>query len=97
MSINSTPSSKLRILQHNYALSTNIMHSLLNAAVTTADIIFVQEPWLSKDYLSTIAYPTFKAIIPNSKKRPRVITFISTTTPTLEAIPRPDIIDDPDC
>ena len=97
MSVVSTSSTKLRILQHNCALSTNIMHSLLNAAATTADIIFVQEPWLSRDYLSTISHPTFKAIIPTSKTRPRVITFISTIIPTLEATPRPDIIDDPDC
>ena len=96
MSTNYISNIKLRIIQYNCVLSTNIMHSLLNAAVTTADIIFIQEPWLSKDYLIIITYLTFRPIIPTIKTRPRVITFISNIIPTLEVTPRPDIIDDPD-
>src|ERR671914_485757 len=92
-------SKQFRILQHNCALSTNVMHSILNAAVTTADIIFLQEPWLSADHQSTISHPAFKAIIPRpaNNRRPRVITFFSTSSPSIRITERSDIINDEDC
>lgn len=75
------------------------MHSCLSAAVTTADIIFIQEPWIHTKFNTTISHPSFQAIVPNSQdnRRPRTLTFISTTNPHLKVTPRPDIIDDPDC
>src|SRR4051812_9326554 len=87
---------KLRIIHHNCMLSTTVMQSLLNSTINNADILFLQEPWISKD-LTTIQHPTFNSIIPrtNSNRRPRVITFISKTCP-FEATERTDLINNED-
>src|SRR5262245_51621669 len=89
---------KIRVIQHNCARSTNVMHTCLAAAVTTADIILIQEPWISKNN-TTISHPSFQSIIPNTQgnRRPRTLAFISTTNPHLKVTARPDILDDPDC
>ena len=90
----SNPNSKIRIIQHNCMLSTTVMQSLLNSAINKADILFLQEPWISKD-LTTITHPTFNSIIPRTNRRPRVITFISKSCP-FEATERTDLINDKD-
>jgi ribonuclease HI len=75
------------------------MHTCLSAAVTTADIIFIQEPWIHSSTNTTITHPSFQPIIPNiqGNRRPRTLTFISTANPHLKVTSRPDISSDPDC
>ena len=98
MSMSTHSSTKLRIIQHNCARSTNIMHSCLSAAATTADIIFIQEPWISKEG-GTIMHPSFQSIIPPTQgtQRPRTLTFVTTTNPHVKVTPKLDILSDPDC
>ena len=86
--------SKIEILQHNCARSTNAMQSCLDAATGSVDIVLFQEPQVSRDYTTTISHPSFTAIIPtNTLYRPRVLTFIAkdTSKTNLICTPRPDI------
>jgi hypothetical protein len=73
------------------------MHSLLNSAIDKADILLLQEPWISKE-LTTITHPWFTPIIPSPKegKRPRVISFILKNG-AFETTERIDLINDEDC
>lgn len=89
----------LRIIQHNCRRSTNIMQSMLNSALNKTEIIFLQEPWVSKEN-NTITHPGFQPIITNLKEkrknRIRVLTFISKNIP-FEISNREDLINDEDC
>ena len=42
-----TQNTNLKIMQHNYARFTNVMHSLLQyAANCKIDILLIQKPWI---------------------------------------------------
>jgi Reverse transcriptase (RNA-dependent DNA polymerase)/Endonuclease-reverse transcriptase len=88
----------LRIIQHNCARSTNAMHSCLNSATNTADLVLLQEPWVNVANRTTISHPSFQCILAGSSdgKRPRVAAFVSKTNPQLNCTLRSDIVDDPD-
>ena len=91
--------SKIEILQHNYARSTNAMQSCLDAATGSVDVVLFQEPWVFRDYTITISHLSFTAIIPtNTLYRPRVLTFIAKDTSKINLIctPRPNITMDSD-
>src|SRR5690606_9310209 len=65
----SAPSThNVRFLQHNCARSRNVMHSILETAVKTADIVLLQEPWIGPNN-TTVGHPSFNAICPNYTPR----------------------------
>jgi hypothetical protein len=37
---------KLRLMVYNYAISSNVIQSLLNIATRTQEIILIQNPWI---------------------------------------------------
>ena len=92
------PATKIHILQHNCARSTNVMQSCLNSAINTADIILFQEPWIGRDNITTVSHPVFTCLIPATSNdcRPRVAAFIFKTKVQLVCTPRPDITMDLD-
>ena len=87
--------SKLQIFQHNCNRVTNTMHSVLESAVGKIDIVLFQEPWIGPGNL-TVSHPAFTSIIPVTKLRPRVVTFISKANCNIKCTPRPDISTDSD-
>ena len=71
----------IRILQANCGKNTNAMHSCLETAVKTADIVLIQEPrvgaWNSeKGSFTMVEHPAFTCLIPpghnNNQITPRV-------------------------
>jgi ribonuclease HI len=89
---------RIRIIQHNCAKSQNVMHSLLHTAHTRADIVLIQEPWISPSR-TTISHPSFTPIIPPHSlpnQKIRTMAFISRTNPYLTVTPRLDITKDAD-
>ena len=92
------------ILQLNYRKSTNITQGCLETAVTTADIVLLQEPHVGewsdqRGGFKIISHPSFTCLLPpghnNNTIKPRVATFVSKTFPHLKVNIRPDIFDDP--
>ena len=97
MSITPTQST-IRVIQHNCARSMNVMHSCLNSATNTADIVLFQEPWIARDNKTTISHPSFTSLIPPSSLdvRPRTMAFVSRIRQDLVCTPRSDISKDSD-
>ena len=87
---------KIQIIQHNTAKSPNVMQTCLENSIKTADVVLIQEPYMSNDHV-TISHPTFINIIPNNATRPRVMTFIKKDSANHMTItPRPNIYQDSD-
>src|SRR4051794_3929281 len=85
----------LRFIQINCNRSSLVVTTVLELASRTADIILIQEPWISHDG-NTITHPTFTTITPSHPTlRARVMTYINNTTQHLTTTPRPDISNDP--
>jgi len=76
----------------------NVMHSCLNSAIKTADIVLIQEPWIAKDNKTTISHPSFTSLIASSNLdiRPRTMAFVSKTRKDLVCTPRSDLSKDSD-
>ena len=49
-------SAKLRILQHNYNLSTNVMQTILEYAVNNGNIVLLQESWIENNNISILHF-----------------------------------------
>ena len=86
---------KIRILQHNCNRSDIAMHSYLQTAETTADIVITQEPWIGtnsdgQNYFS-ISHPSFLMLMSPTTHCPRTLTYVSNTNPFLKASLQPDI------
>ena len=78
--------------------STLAMHSILETAVLTADIVMIQEPWIGPN-ITTVSHPSFDCILPGGvtpTSHPRVALFFSKTHPSLRIQPRDDLLQDPD-
>lgn len=75
----------------------NVIHSILETAVKTADIVLLQEPWIGPNN-TTVGHPSFNAILPGEvqNRRARVAIFYSSTYPRLTVNVRQDLLDDPD-
>ena len=94
--------SKIRVLQHNVAKSTNTMISCLEYAFDQkTDIILMQEPWIGDNEI-TISHLAYDRIMPDrsaemidQNKKPRTMTFVLKKS-ALKITPRPDITNDPD-
>ncbi|RPA80381.1 DNase I-like protein [Ascobolus immersus RN42] len=80
------------------------MHSCLETARETADIVLIQEPrvgsWdMEQGSYMMVGHGSFKCILPpghnNNQLKPRVATFVTTSFPNLRVTIRPDIFDDP--
>ena len=93
----STTSRKLRVLVHNCNRSTNAMHSLLDTASGKADLVLIQEPWISNQN-TTVTHNSFRTLIPppTPGRRTRVLSFVSKLNTSLRAEPRVDLLKDPD-
>lgn len=96
--MNNTTKSKIRILQHNCAKSTNAMQSCLEYGKQNVDIILMQEPWIDPN-LTRISHSAYYCIMPNMNKndvhKPRVLSFVSKKL-EFSITPRPDISSDSD-
>ena len=91
---------KIRILQHNCNQSDIAMHSCLQTAETSADIVVIQEPWRGtnsdgQNYFS-ISHPSFLMLMSPTTHCPRTLTYVSTTNLYLKASLQPDICSDED-
>ena len=91
---------KIRIIQHNYNRSDIAMHSCLQTAETSADIVIIQEPWIGtnndrQNYCS-ISHPSFLMLMSPTTHCPRTLTYVSKTNPYLKASLQPDICSDKD-
>jgi Endonuclease-reverse transcriptase len=74
------------------------MHSCLNTAEQTADIVIIQEPWIgtSQNSFYSISHPSFTTLISPTPNKPRTITFISNTNPFLRGSLQPNLCTDED-
>ncbi len=69
--------SNIRILQHNYARSTQIMHACMKFAKNKTDIVILQESWM-KDENITISHSSFICIKSNVQNtHVRVLIFVA--------------------
>ena len=91
---------KVRIIQHNCNRSTTAMHSCLNSAENTADIVIIQEPWIGTNEspcsFYTISHPSFILLLPQSEHCPRTATYITKTNPHIHVNLRTDLCNDED-
>ena len=72
-------SAKLRILQHNFNRSTNVMQIILKYAVNNANIELLQESWIKNDNISISHFAFTKSAFNNdnqAKVKARIMTFI---------------------
>jgi len=69
--------SRIFIMQHNTARSTNIMHSYLEIAIkSTIDFVLIQEFWIAIDNITTISHAAYYCILSNSQNiRSRVAIY----------------------
>src|SRR5690606_24208432 len=81
----------------NCARNKYVMHSILETAVKTSDILLLQEPWIGPGN-TTVRHPSFISILPGEVqgRRSRVAIFVSRHNTRLTVNVRPDLIDDPD-
>src|SRR5205807_3606242 len=91
---------KIRIIQHNCNRNIYAMHSCLETAEKSADIVIIQEPWVgsgegSKNFHS-ISHPSFHQLISTTTHRPRTLTYVSSNNPYLKASLQPNICNDED-
>src|SRR5437660_10580006 len=91
---------KIRILQHNCNRNIYAMHSCLETAEKSADIVIIQEPWVGggegSQNFHYISYPSFHQLISTTTNRPRTLTYLSSTNPYLKAFLQPNIFNDED-
>ena len=71
-------SAKLRILQHNYNRSTDVMQTILEYEVDNADLVLSQESWIENNNIS-ISHPAFIKIVFNTEQnvKAQTMTFVS--------------------
>lgn len=99
MSVASTAAT-IRFIQHNCMKSSLAMHSVLETAVRTADIVLIQEPFYGPG--GTVSHPSFECILPGGhapSSRPRVALFVSKvakSTLSLQVQTREDLVKDLD-
>ena len=76
------------------------MHSCLETAEKSADIVIIQEPWMggSEDgqNFHSISHPSFHQLLSATTHRPRTLTYVSNTNPYLKASLQPNICNDED-
>jgi len=91
---------KIRILQHNCNRNIYAMHSCLETAEKSADIVIIQEPWVGggegSQNFHFISHPSFHQLISTTTHRPITLTNVSTTNPYLKASLQPNICNDED-
>ena len=93
MKFTPTQSNHIKVIQHNCVRSMNVMHSCLNSATNTADVVLLQEPWIVRDHKTTISHSSFTSLLSPSNLdiRPRTMAFISKIRQNLVCTPRSDI------
>ena len=69
--------SRISIMQHNTARSTNIMHSCLEIAIKSSiDFVLIQEFWIAVDNIITVSHAAYYCILSNSQNfRSRVAIY----------------------
>ena len=76
------------------------MHSCLETAEKSADIVIIQEPWVGggegSQNFHSISHPSFHQLISTTTHRPRTLTYVSNTNPYLKASLQPNICNDED-
>src|SRR5947209_4123515 len=76
------------------------MHSCLETAEMSADIVIIQEPWIGGgedgQTFYSISHPSFHQLISVTTHRPRTHTYVSSTNPYLKASLQPNIYNDKD-
>src|SRR5690606_3077812 len=78
--------------------SSLVMQSILETAVSTADIILLQEPFINFTSDASISHPSFNLIIPpRLNNQPiRTLCFYTKHIPSLEVAAQTDLSPDPD-
>ncbi len=73
-----TSTSKIQIIQYNYARNVNVMHSLLNSTMNK-DIVLIQESWIFKDNKIIILHSAFTTLLSSSNLdvKPQTVIFIN--------------------
>ncbi len=88
--------SNIRILQHNCARSTQIMHACIKFAKNKTDIVILQELWM-KDENITISHSSFICIKSNVQNiHVRVIIFVAKNVMKFTCTSRSDIVNSED-
>ena len=91
---------KVRVIQHNCNRSTTAMHSCLNSAENTADIVIIQEPWIGTNEspcpFYTLSHPSFTLLLHQPEHCPRTATYITKTNPHIHVSLRTDLCNDED-
>jgi hypothetical protein len=76
------------------------MHSCLNSAENTADIVIIQEPWIgtneSPTPFYTISHPPFTLLLSQPENCPRTATFLTKTNLHIHTSLRTDLSNDED-
>ncbi|RPA70839.1 hypothetical protein BJ508DRAFT_336727 [Ascobolus immersus RN42] len=75
------------------------MQGILKTATETADLVLLQEPFLSSDYSFTVSSTSFDMQLSGGSsptRRPRLAVFTSTCHPSLKVTLRHDLTTDPD-
>ena len=76
------------------------MHSCLETAEKSADIVIIQEPWIGGggdgQSFHSISNPSFHQLISTTTHRQRTLTYVSSTNPYLKASLQPNICNDED-
>ncbi len=86
----------IRILQHNCARSTQIMHACMKFAKNKTDIIILQESWM-RDENITILHSLFICIKSNVQNTwVRVLIFVAKNAKKLTWTSRSDIVNSED-
>src|SRR4051794_16169935 len=83
MTPKSQTSDRLRIIVHNCAHSTNVIDSILDSAVRSADIVLLQEPWIRMKDRYVKTHRPFRPILPppDGNRVPPTLIYVSTTHP----------------
>ncbi len=86
----------IRILQHNCARSTQIMHACMKFAKNKTDIIILQESWM-KDENITISHSSFICIKSNVQNtRVKLLIFVAKNAKKFTCTSRSDIVNSKD-
>jgi ribonuclease HI len=90
-------SNQIRIIQLNCNRASNVVLTILDLAVHTADILLLQEPGI-QDPDFAVTHPSFELLLPpkNNRKWQRTATYVSKNNPFLTCSPRQDLSSDPD-
>src|SRR5437588_9889032 len=90
----------IRILQHNCNRHIYAMHSCLETAERSADIVIIQEPWVGggegSQNFHSLSHPSFHQLISTTTHRSRTFTYVSSTNPYLKASLQPNICNNED-